>query len=525
MKIFDKVVWSNNEPNTSSLWLKDGRIYYYGGGWKQLIDFDTIAPPVDLSGYLKKTDADKLYLKNNDIVTPPNDIDYGPQIAGTEQIPVIDFTNYYPGRKYGVLIKANIDTYPYVTDEEYVDESYPFVWSITSDTIAGNESVRYLRCNINVTAANQNNYDYTTAFNLTTARYCHSKFELKGAVTNINIGTDSPLVRNEAQSTLAQIAITQVYNDPNINKCRVRSNIYVNDGRELNQDSHSLITEKGLHHILQDYVKSDGNTSSYSIAPIQIITSGGAASTTNGLIDYDWLSNSANTFGGIPVLTHDGDDNPIIRTSQIPLKGGHGISVSKDEESITVGVDYNNSNVAYIAHLDIGDSDIVKQVNQSQIPLTSDPFLVCIDYGVGTGRFIAGTGGSITITTADGTRVHYKINSDYSIVKDESHFDHSELFYDLGVINLSEISSSGIRNITIQDSIDILYFKKASNVAITIHTDDGDFEVNCPQVSVGPTQKVFNSPDIIAGNEDEWNYLKIVATIDSSKVSINIEAM
>lgn len=101
----------------------------------------------------------------------------------------------------------------------------------------------------------------------------------------------------------------------------------------------------------------------------------------------------------------------------------------------------------------------------------------------------------------------------------------SELFYNLGTIPLSEISPTGLRNMTITDPIEIIQFKKASNVAITIHTDSGDFEVNCPQVSVGPAQKTFNSPDIVAGNEDEWNYLKIIATIEATKVSISIEAM
>lgn len=294
---------------------------------------------------------------------------------------------------------------------------------------------------------------------------------------------------------------------------------YYDGSREISENNNNVVTEKGLYKELQ-LIKT-----AYTKAPLQIITSGGATDGTNGYIDYDWLSRSANTFGGIPVLTKDSDETPIIRTSQIPITAGHGVTITKDEESIEVSVDYDNSNVAYIAHLDIGDSDAVKTVNQSQIPLNSDPFLVCIDYGVGTGRFIAGTGGSITITTAEGTRVHYKINSDYSIVKDESHFDHSELFYNLGIINLSEISATENKTITISDPIEVLYFKKASNLAFTVHTDSGDFEVNCPQVSVGPTQKIFNSPDIIAGNEDEWNYLKTTATIGASEISITIEAM
>lgn len=34
MKKFDNIVMSQTEPSTTSLWLKDGQLYYYDGGWK-----------------------------------------------------------------------------------------------------------------------------------------------------------------------------------------------------------------------------------------------------------------------------------------------------------------------------------------------------------------------------------------------------------------------------------------------------------------------------------------------------------
>lgn len=34
MKKFDNIVMSQTEPSTTSLWLKDGLLYYYDGGWK-----------------------------------------------------------------------------------------------------------------------------------------------------------------------------------------------------------------------------------------------------------------------------------------------------------------------------------------------------------------------------------------------------------------------------------------------------------------------------------------------------------
>lgn len=33
MKKFDNIVMSQTEPSTTSLWLKDGKLYYYDGGW------------------------------------------------------------------------------------------------------------------------------------------------------------------------------------------------------------------------------------------------------------------------------------------------------------------------------------------------------------------------------------------------------------------------------------------------------------------------------------------------------------
>lgn len=121
--------------------------------------------------------------------------------------------------------------------------------------------------------------------------------------------------------------------------------------------------------------------------------------------------------------------------------------------------------------------------------------------------------------------MHYILTADGACRRDADHFDHSELFYDLGVINLAEITPTTIINKEITDSVGVAQFKKASNVVLTVHTSNGDFEVNCPQVSMGPIQKTFNSPSIVAGNEDSWNYLKIIANIqtDPSKVLISIQ--
>ena len=38
MKIFRSIIQDNNAPSIYDLWLKDGVLYYYDGGWKTLSD-------------------------------------------------------------------------------------------------------------------------------------------------------------------------------------------------------------------------------------------------------------------------------------------------------------------------------------------------------------------------------------------------------------------------------------------------------------------------------------------------------
>lgn len=33
---YNKIIESQTEPSTNNLWLKDGKLYYYKGGWKPL---------------------------------------------------------------------------------------------------------------------------------------------------------------------------------------------------------------------------------------------------------------------------------------------------------------------------------------------------------------------------------------------------------------------------------------------------------------------------------------------------------
>lgn len=198
----------------------------------------------------------------------------------------------------------------------------------------------------------------------------------------------------------------------------------------------------------------------------------------------------------------------LISTSKLPIKAGYGILVNKTNKDITIEVNHD-SNVAYIAYLNIGNSDEIKAHNQAQLPTDGSPFLTCIGQdGVGTGIFNPQTGGSATITTANGIRVHYKINADYSVVKDSAYFEHSEFFYYQGEIGINDINGTTITPVvyeitnSVRDSL-----LKASNFCFDLVVGENRIRVACPCVTIRPTERVWNSPNIEVGNTN-WNYVE-----------------
>ena len=162
-----------------------------------------------------------------------------------------------------------------------------------------------------------------------------------------------------------------------------------------------------------------------------------------------------------------------------------------------------------IVYLNVGSSAEIKAHNQEQLPTDSRPFLTCISYdGVGTSIFSPVSGGSATITTADGRRIHYKINVDYSVVRVSTYFEHSELFYYQGEIGINDINRTTttpvVYNITnsVRDSL-----LKASNFCFDLVVGENRIRVACPCVTIRPTERVWNSPNIEVGNTN-WNYVE-----------------
>lgn len=162
-----------------------------------------------------------------------------------------------------------------------------------------------------------------------------------------------------------------------------------------------------------------------------------------------------------------------------------------------------------IVYLNVGNSAEIKEHNQEQLPTDSRPFLTCIGYdGVGTGIFSPVSGGSATITTADGRRVHYKINVDYSVVRVSTYFEHSEFFYYQGEIGINDINGTTTTPVvykitnSVRDSL-----LKASNFCFDLVVGENRIRVACPCVTIRPTERVWNSPTIEVGNTN-WNYVE-----------------
>ena len=46
MKKIENIVISETEPNTNSLWIHDGKLLYFDGGWKELYRRHLVIPDI-----------------------------------------------------------------------------------------------------------------------------------------------------------------------------------------------------------------------------------------------------------------------------------------------------------------------------------------------------------------------------------------------------------------------------------------------------------------------------------------------
>ena len=175
--------------------------------------------------------------------------------------------------------------------------------------------------------------------------------------------------------------------------------------------------------------------------------------------------------------------------------------------------------------LELGNSAAVKAYNLEQLQKVSGTqFFVNADFGIGVGSFNSGHGGETTIQTAEGDRVHYQITAEGECRKQEDRFEHSELFFNLGQIDVASLP----RTITIRNSVEIAKFKKATSLAFEA-SNNGSFidNISMNQVSVNTltNQRIYKSPDLICVADQGWNYIKASATTYNDRIEIYLETI
>lgn len=179
---------------------------------------------------------------------------------------------------------------------------------------------------------------------------------------------------------------------------------------------------------------------------------------------------------------------------------------------------------AYI-DLELGNSAAVKAYNLEQLQkVTGTQFFVHADFGIGVGSFNSGYGGETTIQTAGGDRVHYQITAEGECRKQEDRFEHSELFFNLGQIDVASLPGT----VTIRNSVEMAKFKKATSLAFEA-SNNGSFidDVSMNQVSVNTltNQRIYTSPDLICVADQDWNYIKALATTYNDRIEIYLETV
>lgn len=179
---------------------------------------------------------------------------------------------------------------------------------------------------------------------------------------------------------------------------------------------------------------------------------------------------------------------------------------------------------AYI-DLELGNSATVKAYNLEQLQkVTGTQFFVHADFGIGVGSFNSGYGGETTIQTAGGDRVHYLITAEGECRKQEGRFEHSELFFNLGEIDVDTLP----KTVTISNSIEMSKFRKATSLAFEA-SKSGAFidDVSMNQVSVNTltNQRVYTSPDLVCVADQDWNYIKATATSYNDRIEVYLETI
>lgn len=232
------------------------------------------------------------------------------------------------------------------------------------------------------------------------------------------------------------------------------------------------------------------------------------------------------------------------------MYNGH-ISTVVDGKLNIYNVDYNSvdhpitllktvelSSLPSFVDLSIGTTSAIKSLNKEKLQkVAGTQFFAHIDYGIGVGAWLPATGGYATINTAQGDRVHYKLGVDGNVAKDNTFFDHSDLFFEIGdttnPINLSTFATEATQSFIIDNATALTQIQKAAHLTLCCignAENSTDFIwVTCPITSINCSDgvhvdsKSFNSPDIKIG-QTGWTYLKVTVTFAEGQTTVTIAA-
>lgn len=297
----------------------------------------------------------------------------------------------------------------------------------------------------------------------------------------------------------------------------------------------TAIVEKGLLGVLEDkMVRESLFPSLWDKILFQLDNTSKSKTSNSRMLEYigDMVANYQGTY--IPVYIVDSKINSIPAV----YYNAHLYAIL-DGKLRVYNIDTNSNNRGAISEikcidltllptyidLELGNTAEVKAYNLEQLQKVSGTqFFVHADFGIGVGSFNSGFGGETTIQTAGGDRVHYLITAEGECKKQEDRFEHSELFFNLGQIDVASLP----RTVTIRDSVEIAKFRKATNLAFEAN-NNGAFidDVSMSQVSVNTLtkQRLYTSPDIICVDGQDWNYIRAVATTFNDRIEIYLETV
>lgn len=219
------------------------------------------------------------------------------------------------------------------------------------------------------------------------------------------------------------------------------------------------------------------------------------------------------SYDAIKIVTYHGAEYDLIKTAVFDSSAVFNAVMSLDTTLMLI-VGYATSDSVHIQtaslplstniakHLDIGDSQEVKDFNLKSLNSTQGHFFVNIDYGYGVGTYQAGVGGFAHVTTAYGIEVFYTINADGSVVRADDYLKPNEPYsvfleaVSIGV-ELDDIVAAKVQEageLIVTGSTDMItYTRAADSTEAAIYFTDNRKDGKLAVLTYNPLTKTITS--------------------------------